>query len=150
MRATRPQSFATLLLPFFSNELKEPSLLGSLLLTLARKPLLGPFMVEFVDTRKYKRRDVFTGLPLPDEAEAPLGKLISTALRELQDLGSSQLIWDRHQGCMISVPARRHEEVTTECLLSASWVLPECLEVPSNVKRSALHASAHHGAMTHR
>lgn len=126
MRATRPQSFATLLLPFFSNELKEPSLLGSLLLTLARKPLLGPFMAEFVDTRKYKRRDVFTGLPLPDEAEAPLGKLISTALRELQDLGSSQLIWDRHQGCMISVPARRHEEVTTECLLlSASWVLPE-------------------------
>ena len=73
-----------------------------------------------------------------------------TALLELQDLGSSQLIWDRHQGCMISVPARRHEEVTTECLLSVSWVLPECLEVPSNVKGSALHATAHHGAITHR
>ena len=40
-------------------------------------------------SRRYKRRDVFTGLPLPDEAEAPLGTLISSVLRELHDLGSA-------------------------------------------------------------
>lgn len=72
-------SMATLLLPFFP-DLKEPSLLGSILLTMARRPLLGPFLPEFVDSRKYKRRDVFTGLPLPDEAEAPLGRLIIQAI----------------------------------------------------------------------
>ena len=66
---------------------RSSSLLGSLLLTLARKPLLGPFLPEFVDTRKYKRRDVFTGLPLPDEAEAPLGKLLTSCCGELHDLG---------------------------------------------------------------
>ena len=62
---------------------------SSLLLTLARRPSLGPFLPEFVDNRKFKRRDVFTGLPLPDEAEAPLGKLLKDVLRELHDLGAA-------------------------------------------------------------
>jgi hypothetical protein len=48
------QTFATLLLPFFANELEEPSLLNALLLTLARNPKLGPFLPAFEDTRKHK------------------------------------------------------------------------------------------------
>ena len=51
------------------------------MVVLARRPLLGPFLPEFVDTRKYKRRDVFTGLPLPDEAEAPLGRLLQELIQ---------------------------------------------------------------------
>ena len=94
-------SFACLLLAFYAADLKEPSLLTSLLLTLARCPLLGPFLPEFVDSRKYKRRDLFTGLPLPDEAEAPLGKLIVQVVQELSDLGGT---------------TRRREEVTSRMM----------------------------------
>ncbi|MAT98943.1 MAG: hypothetical protein CL608_17505, partial [Anaerolineaceae bacterium] len=83
------QTFATLLLPFFANELEEPSLLNALLLTLARNPKLGPFLPAFEDTRKHKRRDVLTGLPLPDEEKAPLGELIKVSLRELTLLGTT-------------------------------------------------------------
>ena len=104
------QSFATLLLPFFP-ELKEPSLLGSLLLTLARRPLLGPFLPEFVDTRKYKRRDVFTGLPLPDEAEAPLGRLLTDVVRELHDLGGPPRQRDEVMRTMLQ---RRVDALTKE------------------------------------
>ena len=82
------QSFATLLLPFFANELAEPTLLNALLLTLARTPTLGPFLPPFVDTRKSKRREIFTGLPLPDEENAPLGTLVRTALTETAMLGA--------------------------------------------------------------
>ena len=53
------------------------------------RPLLGPFLPEFTDNRRYKRRDVFTGTPLPDEAEAPLGVLIANCLRELRELGGA-------------------------------------------------------------
>ena len=94
-------SFATLLLPFYP-ELREPSLLGSLLLALARRPLLGPFLPEFTDNRRYKRRDVFTGTPLPDEAEAPLGVLIANCLRELHELGGAN--------------GRKHDEVSSKML----------------------------------
>ena len=83
------QSFATLLLPFFAAELDEPSPLNALLLTLARTPTLGPLLPPFDDTRKHKRRDVLTGLPLPDEENAPLGDLITSALTEVTLLGDA-------------------------------------------------------------
>ena len=104
------QSFATLLMPFFS-ELREQTLLSSLLLTLARKPLLGPFLPEFVDNRKYKRRDVFTGLPLPDEAEAPLGKLLKSVMHELEDLGGAPR---RHEEVARAMLQRRVDALTKE------------------------------------
>lgn len=91
-------SFATLLLSFFHAELHEgPNILSALLLTLARVPELGPFLPAFTDDRKHKRRDVLTGLPLPDEETAPLGALITAAVKEISELGSAE--------------ARRHEEV---------------------------------------
>ena len=76
-------------------ELKQQSPLNSLLLTLARTPLLGPFLPAFVDDRKHKRRELLTGLPLPDEENAPLGRLIRSVLRELSDLGGP--VPRRHQ-----------------------------------------------------
>ena len=50
-----------------ATELEDPNLINGLLLTLARTPELGPFLPAFNDNRKHKRRDVLTGLPLPDE-----------------------------------------------------------------------------------
>ena len=96
------QSFATLLLAFFQAELGEPSLINALLLTLARKPELGPFLPAFNDTRKHKRRDLLTGLPLPDEEHAPLGILLKSAIREVAELGGAS--------------TRRHDEVTRTML----------------------------------
>ena len=61
-------SCATLLLPFLlSSEHESPSLLTSILLAIARVRDLGPLLPPFIDTRAHKRRDMFTGLPLPDE-----------------------------------------------------------------------------------
>ena len=60
------------------------SLLNALLLTLARNPLLGPFLPAFVDNRKHKRRDQLTGLPFdnpqPFNIPAILGSPEGTCL----------------------------------------------------------------------
>ena len=108
-------SFATLLLALYPETEEaslEASFLLSLLLTLARRPLLGPFLPEFVDNRKFKRRDVFTGLPLPDEAEAPLGKLIRDLQRELTDFGGP--LARRHDEVSATMLARRVDTLTKE------------------------------------
>ena len=67
-------SFATLLLAFIDTS--EPTLLNSLLLTMARCHNLGPLLAEFVDDRITKRRDVFTGVPTPEEPNTPLASLL--------------------------------------------------------------------------
>ena len=106
------QSFASLLLPFFTNELRQPTPLNALLLTLARAPLLGPFLPPFIDDRKHKRRELLTGLPLPDEENAPLGSLIRNVLRELSDLGGP--VPRRHQDASRTMLARRVDVLTKE------------------------------------
>lgn len=73
-------SFATLLLGLVSPSLadKSASILSSVLLTMARVPVLGPFMPEFVDLRpqSQRRSDRFVGVPGPEESESSLGRLI--------------------------------------------------------------------------
>ncbi|KAJ1631738.1 hypothetical protein T492DRAFT_838993 [Pavlovales sp. CCMP2436] len=72
-------SLATMLLPLFPDA-HEPGLLQSILHTLARKPLIGPFLPEFVDSRKHNRREIFVGLaPGDDGTEAPLGTLVKAS-----------------------------------------------------------------------
>ena len=78
-------SFATLLLAFL--DLSEPTLLHSTVLSLARCPALGPLLPEFTDTRLTKRRDVFCGVPTPEEPQTPLATLLRSLLAELQVLG---------------------------------------------------------------
>ena len=75
-------SLATLLLPLLP-DVRSKTLLSSLLLTMARKPSLARFLPEFADNRKYKRRETYSGVPLPDEPEAPLGVLITQLVTEL-------------------------------------------------------------------
>ena len=84
-------SFATLLLSFL--DLSEPTLLHSAVLCLARCPVLGPLLPELVDTRVTKRRDVFSGVPTPEEPQTPLATLLRSLLAELQ-------VCARRVGCM--------------------------------------------------
>jgi len=111
-------SFATLLLPLF-DDVKEPSLLGSILLTMARKPLFGGFLPRYEDTRKYKRRDVLTGKPLPDEEVAPLGQLLKSVVSELHSLGGSDK--RAHDDVARRMVRRRVDALTKQSMWGFGW-----------------------------
>eukprot|EP00966_Prymnesium_polylepis_P015710 362904-Prymnesium_polylepis.2 len=51
---------------------------------MARCPALGPLLPEFNDNRVTKRRDVFSGVPTPEEPQTPLATLLRSLLAEVQ------------------------------------------------------------------
>ena len=51
---------------------------------MARCPPLGQLLPEFVDDRVTKRRDVFCGMPTPEEPNTPLASLLRCLLCEIQ------------------------------------------------------------------
>ena len=75
-------SFARLLLAFV--DVEEPNLLNSFVLCLARCPALTNLLPEFVDTRVTKRRNVFSGVPTPEEPQTPLASVLRSMLTEIQ------------------------------------------------------------------
>ena len=68
-------------------QLKDPSLLNSILLCMARVPELGPLLPEFVDDRIIRRRDLFCGVPTSEEPNTPLALLLRSVLTEIHAVG---------------------------------------------------------------
>lgn len=110
-------SFATLLLGLVNSTLtdKSPSILSSILLTMARVPVLGPFMPEFVDLRpqSQRRSDRFVGVPGPEEAESSLGRLIHAALAELRALSGGG---NAYREVTRRMASRRSEALTKQLM----------------------------------
>ena len=114
-------SFGVLMLAFHPKA-NEPSILTSILLSMARVRVLGPFLPQLDLTRRHKNNrsrgyEQLTGLPQAGEDDAPLGTLLRSVVAELRSLSGMP----KARREVLRRMTRRRSEALTKELMWGGW-----------------------------